>query len=153
MQTRLGFGSHSVCCRHLTEIEVIDSETNCVLNRVCTLPLLCQRSYVLYSQTSSVPSTLCILEHEGLTVQSSHSSPFMLTMTDLPCPLADLFIGSVLSLRPLLFSRHGLHQTLHLHFLPPLPLPPALYPSPLSSREHITPVHCHGVCNLADDEA
>ena len=55
---------------------------------------------------SLLPSTLCILEHEGLTVQSSHSSPFMLTLTGLPCPPADLFIGSVLSLRLLLFSRH-----------------------------------------------
>lgn len=36
-----------------------------------------------------VLSAPCILEHDGLTVQSSHSSPFMLTPTGLPCPLAD----------------------------------------------------------------
>lgn len=58
-------------------------------------------SYVLYSQATS--STLCMLEHEGLAVQSSHSSPFMLTLTGQPCPLPDLFIGSVLSFRLLVF--------------------------------------------------
>ena len=49
---------------------------------------------------------LCILEHDVLAEQMSHSSPFMLTLTALPCPLADLFIGSVLSLRPHSLSRH-----------------------------------------------
>lgn len=75
------------------------------------LPLLYQHLimvYVLYSRPPLVLSALCIAEHDGFTVQSSPSSPFTLTVTGLPCPLAaDLFTSSVLSLSPPLFSRHA----------------------------------------------
>lgn len=56
------------------------------------MQLLYQHLIIVVFYIHSLPLVLsapCILEHDGLTVRSSHSSPFMLTLTGLPCPLAD----------------------------------------------------------------
>lgn len=104
--------------------------------------------YVLYSQASSVPPSLCILEHEGLTVQSSHSSPFMLTLTVLPCPLALIHWQCFIIKSTLVLKTYIKHFIFIFLLLPP----PFLFLSPFSSSTDIMPLHCCEASNLADDE-
>lgn len=87
---------------------------------------------VLYAHTSSAPSTLCIL-HEGLTVQSSHSSPFMLTLTGPPCPLADLFHWQCFIIKATLVLETYIKHSIFVFLLLLLLLPSLTLPSCLSS--------------------
>lgn len=83
----------------MTQIVFLDSKSCFCLwfNSMCFksdwgIPVFCQHLIiaVFYIHGRSlVLSAPCILEHDGLTVQSSRSSPFMLTLTGRPCPLAD----------------------------------------------------------------